>query len=161
MLDSPNNNGATPTGIVANVGKPQTPGTVGQNLIRLMDEIGIKQAELVRRSGISRVTIWQIRKGEVREPDLATIEALAQGLGVPTSALTGSPEGTVEVEPILEQFLASDLAALLQPPLSDEEREYLLGLRNISWGGLPPLTPVGILHLINWRRSSGSSTSNP
>lgn len=132
----------------------RTPGIVGDNLSRLLRERKIAKTELARRSGVSRVTIWQIENKQV-EPDLSTVTALAGGLGVSLAEMLQEQQAEIAIDPIIEAFERSDFAKMLRPPLSDEERDWLRSLSSIVWTGLPPATPEGILHLVNWRRSAG------
>lgn len=56
------------------------------NLEELMDRQDLSDAELARRIGLSRVTIWRWRSGK-QEPLGADRDALAEALGVSVARL--------------------------------------------------------------------------
>lgn len=61
--------------------------TFGEALIQIMEEKGIKPAELARLSGVSKQTINELMKGRSKEPTFTKAKALANGLGVPLQVL--------------------------------------------------------------------------
>lgn len=61
--------------------------TFGEALIQIMEEKGIKPAELARLSGVSKQTINELIKGRSKEPTFTKAKALANGLGVPLQRL--------------------------------------------------------------------------
>lgn len=61
--------------------------TFGEALIQIMEEKGIKPAELARLSGVSKQTINELVKGRSREPTFTKAKMLANGLGVPLQTL--------------------------------------------------------------------------
>lgn len=134
--------------------KKNEPGVVGRNLSRLMRELKVGPSELARRSGLSRVAIWELREGQNYDAKRETVQKLARALGVDPSELEREESGPLDVGALVAVFEASDLARLLVPPLTDEERVYLRGLSPATWAGLPPATPEGILFLVQWRRSA-------
>lgn len=56
--------------------------TFGEMLLKLMDEKGINQAELARRSGMSKQNITELVKGRSKEPSFSKAVAIARALGV-------------------------------------------------------------------------------
>lgn len=61
--------------------------TFGEALIQIMEEKGIKPAELARLSGVSKQTINELVKGRSKEPTFTKAKMLANGLGVPLQTL--------------------------------------------------------------------------
>ena len=51
-------------------------------LHELLDEQGLSQSELARRSGLSFVTVHGIANNKTKQVSLATIDALCEALGV-------------------------------------------------------------------------------
>jgi len=67
-------------------------GPVGDRLFRLrrnkvVDDVPMSQDALAEVTGIDRSYIGKIERGEIREPGIAVLEKLAEGLGVPVSEL--------------------------------------------------------------------------
>jgi transcriptional regulator with XRE-family HTH domain len=61
---------------------------VGRIVRRLRDEKGLSGAELCRRGrGIEPKTLVALEKGRIRNPSIATLEALARGFGMTVSDL--------------------------------------------------------------------------
>ena len=59
---------------------------IGQVVCRLRKEKGLSGVELCRRGkGIEPKTLTALEKGRIRNPSIATLEALAQGLGMTVS----------------------------------------------------------------------------
>ena len=56
--------------------------TFGEMLLKLMNERGISQAELARRSGISKQNITELVKGRSKEPTFSKALAIAKALDV-------------------------------------------------------------------------------
>ena len=56
--------------------------TFGEMLLKLMNEKGISQAELARRSGVSKQSITELVKGRSKEPTFSKAKAIADALGV-------------------------------------------------------------------------------
>lgn len=61
--------------------------TFGEALIQIMEEKGIKPAELARLSGVSKQTINELMKGRSKEPTFTKAKMLANGLGIPLQVL--------------------------------------------------------------------------
>lgn len=56
--------------------------TFGEMLLQLMKERGISQAELARRSGVSKQSITELIKGRSKEPSFSKAKAIADALDV-------------------------------------------------------------------------------
>lgn len=56
--------------------------TFGEMLVKLMDERSMTQAELARRSGLSKQIVNEIIRGRTKEPTFSNAKALADGLDV-------------------------------------------------------------------------------
>jgi len=54
--------------------------TLGEIILKYLDETGISMRELGRRAGVSHQTIANVVKGD-RTPDLATYQKLAKAMG--------------------------------------------------------------------------------
>lgn len=70
----------------------------GRRLRKLRAEHGVSQDRLARRTGLHRTAISLWERGE-RDPQLANILRLAQGIGVPPEAFVRGLDGT-EDEPV-------------------------------------------------------------
>ena len=60
---------------------------LGAKLRRLRKAKGLSQEELARRSGLLRVYVARIERGEVVSPRIETRRKLAKGLAVPITEL--------------------------------------------------------------------------
>ena len=60
--------------------------TLGARLRRLRKSAGITQRDLAAAPGVGRVTVARIERG-LRSPRYATLESIAEGLGLPIEAL--------------------------------------------------------------------------
>lgn len=69
--------------------------TFGEALIQIMDEKGIKPAELARLSGVSKQTINELVKGRSKEPTFTKAKMLANGLGVPLQVLADMTDSEI------------------------------------------------------------------
>lgn len=61
-------------------------------LRRLIDEIGISQAQLARKSNVPQPTINRILKGVTLQPDVKTLVALGNALGLPNCLLADTDD---------------------------------------------------------------------
>lgn len=113
-------------------------GVVGTNLRRIREKLGLSQQELADRAGVNRVTIGELEVGIRDNPEVRTVEALAQALGVRPSELIDPPVTMTPVEPLLREFIESPHAKVLDPPLSEDEITWLRGLPGVVWIDLPP-----------------------
>lgn len=65
---------------------PRKPEPFAAVLARLRKAVGLSQAELARKAGLSRMGLFNLERGE-REPTWRTVQALADALDVPTDDL--------------------------------------------------------------------------
>lgn len=134
--------------------KKREPCTVGRNLDRIMRERDIRPSELEERSGVSRIAIWHLRSGSVVKPKLATVEALARGLGVDAAQLVEEPHGSTELEPLIGLLLADASAMqLLGGAPTAEELAWLRSLGRAKFGGVPPRSAIGLALLLQYHRA--------
>ena len=61
-------------------------------LKQLREQAGMSQMELAIRAGLSASSVAQLEQGKKPNPTLATLEALARGLGVGLEQLVTLPE---------------------------------------------------------------------
>jgi transcriptional regulator with XRE-family HTH domain len=66
---------------------------IGQRVRKLRKERGWSQPELAERAGLTERTITNYETDARTRPPLATVQALADALGVPITDLLGEPEG--------------------------------------------------------------------
>lgn len=59
-----------------------SPTSLAEVLTRLRLELGLSMYELAKRTGINRSTLMRIEDGTTTNPDTATLNTLARGLGV-------------------------------------------------------------------------------
>jgi len=70
--------------------------TIAQRLKESRENINISQAELSRRSKVKKVTISKIEAGGTDMPRLATLNALANSLGVSRVWLLFGPDDSTK-----------------------------------------------------------------
>lgn len=75
------------------------------NLLRLMRERGLSEAELSRKAGLNPRAVTDIRENRVRSPKLSTVFALAQALGQDPGEMMGLGPRT-EINRRLLEFLS-------------------------------------------------------
>lgn len=107
---------------------------VGQNVKLLREARDWSQEYLAEKSGVHRVTIAKLETGGQEGVSTANLGALADALGVTTDSLR-EPMGTSPIAHLVPQLEAS---GLLAPPLTDEERKWLLRLPAVVWKGMSP-----------------------
>lgn len=86
-------------------------GFLGEKLKRLREKLGMTQAEVSARAGVSAALIGQIELGRV-SPSLKTVNKIASALGVSPCYLVLDSEGIDELIP----SMTKDLRDLLQDP---------------------------------------------
>ncbi len=111
----------------------------------------MRPVDLEAASGVSRVSIWQIRVGRVKEPDLGTLQRLADALEVPVAVLLGSTT-TVDGSEIVRMLVDSGEAGRLLPPPTEAELRYMRAHGAIFDG--PAITPRGIAYILLRLRES-------
>lgn len=127
-------------------------GPLGVNLRRIRDRRGLTQEQLAERAGVVRLTVQRIESGTISNVQTKTLDALAEALAVKVTDLTEPTVATTPVEPLLQEFLASPHAKVLDPPLSAQEIEWLRSLPGVMWIGLEP-TPLSLRYLVEAYRS--------
>lgn len=124
---------------------------IGKNVRTLREKASISQYKLAAASGVSRDTIAKIESGRTRSITLDTMEKLATGLGADVDDLLHFETRTEAAKAFVEEFLASDYARDLA--ITDEEREWLLGLDEVTFMGRQP-TPKAISLLVEALRNT-------
>jgi transcriptional regulator with XRE-family HTH domain len=61
--------------------------TIGQNIKRVRNKLGLTQDDLVRKSGVKHTTLTKIESDVVIKPSVQTVAKLAKALGVPMEEL--------------------------------------------------------------------------
>jgi len=90
---------------------------IAANLRRLRDLRDLSQAELAEASGISRVQLGDLERGQVESPRTSTLNSLARALGVPTGELLRSALSLKQV-----RFRSNDKLKSREAIISDVAR---------------------------------------
>ncbi|MBP9748533.1 MAG: helix-turn-helix transcriptional regulator [Candidatus Pacebacteria bacterium] len=61
--------------------------TIGKNIKRVRNKLGLTQDDLVRKSGVKHATLTKIESNVVFKPSVQTVAKLAKALGVPMEDL--------------------------------------------------------------------------
>lgn len=61
--------------------------TIGENIKRVRNKLGLTQDDLVRKSGVKHTTLTKIESNVVVKPSVQTVAMLAKALGVPMEDL--------------------------------------------------------------------------
>ncbi len=61
--------------------------TVGENIKRVRNKLGLTQDDLVRKSGVKHTTLTKIESDVVIKPSVQTVANIAKALGVPMEDL--------------------------------------------------------------------------
>jgi len=61
--------------------------TIGENIKRVRNKLGLTQDDLVRRSGVKHTTLTKIESNVVVKPSVQTVAKIAKALGVPMEDL--------------------------------------------------------------------------
>lgn len=104
---------------------------IGERLALLMEERGISEGELGRRSGVNQPTIHRIVTSESKNPRQDNIEKIAKALGVTSDWLWNGGE---QKEPTVDDELKSTLNQSL---LMFEELELMLHSPTEKKEGVP------------------------
>lgn len=92
------------------------------SLLRLLEERGLKEAELSKLAGLNRRAVTDIREGRTVSPKLSTVFALAKALQVDPTVLMGlAPRHALNTE--LAQFLSQYSA--------DDQERFLTALQSL------------------------------
>ena len=61
--------------------------TIGENIKKARNKLGITQDDLVRKSGVKYTTLTKIESNVVTKPSVQTVAKIAKALGVPIEEL--------------------------------------------------------------------------
>ena len=61
--------------------------TIGENIKRVRNKLGLTQDDLVRKSGVKYTTLTKIESNVVIKPSVQTVAKIAKALGVPMEEL--------------------------------------------------------------------------
>ncbi|KKU69874.1 MAG: Helix-turn-helix domain protein [Parcubacteria group bacterium GW2011_GWA2_47_21] len=61
--------------------------TIGENIKRVRNKLGLTQDDLVRKSGVKHTTLTKIESNVVIKPSVQTVAKIAKALGVPMEDL--------------------------------------------------------------------------
>lgn len=61
--------------------------TVGENIKKVRNRLGLTQDDLVRKSGVKHTTLTKIESNVVVKPSVQTVAKIAKALGVPMEDL--------------------------------------------------------------------------
>ena len=61
--------------------------TIGENIKRVRNKLGLTQDDLVRKSGVKHTTLTKIESNVVIKPRVQTVAKIAKALGVPMEDL--------------------------------------------------------------------------
>jgi transcriptional regulator with XRE-family HTH domain len=131
------------------------PSTLGLNLARLRRARKLSQEDLAELSGVHRVIIAKVESGKQEGVSIENLGALAMALGVTTAALTDPADAS----PVAHLVPELEASGLLAPPLSDEEREWLLSLPAVVWTGDRAPIAATLYHMVQARRSGAPRQS--
>lgn len=121
---------------------------LGPNLRRLRTAKGLSGEKLEELSGVHRVTISEIERGNA-DTSTETLAKLARGLEVTPSELLAVPLNEAPIEPLIQAFLKSPWAAVMKPDV--EELEWLRSRPGTFWFGIEP-SPAVLAKAIEMRR---------
>ena len=61
--------------------------TIGENIKKVRNKLGLTQDDLVRKSGVKHTTLTKIESNVVVKPSVQTVAKIAESLGVPIEDL--------------------------------------------------------------------------
>jgi len=61
--------------------------TIGENIKKVRNKLGLTQDDLVRKSGVKHTTLTKIESNVVVKPSVQTVAKIAKSLGVPMEDL--------------------------------------------------------------------------
>ena len=61
--------------------------TIGENIKKVRNKLGLTQDDLVRKSGVKHTTLTKIESNVVMKPSVQTVAMLAKALDVPMEDL--------------------------------------------------------------------------
>ncbi len=56
--------------------------TIGENIKKVRNKLGLTQDDLVRKSGVKHTTLTKIESNVVVKPSVQTVAKIAKGLGI-------------------------------------------------------------------------------
>jgi len=71
---------------------------IGRKVLELMAKKGMKQIDLAKKAGIDQSRLSQIIRGVNKQPRMATLEKLADALGVSVDELLGKKQPEPEID---------------------------------------------------------------
>jgi len=131
--------------------EPANPSVLAANVLDLMGQKGWTRAELMRRTGLSRQTIYSLLRSRYKSSDVTTLERLAEAFGVGIDRLRSPHLVRSSLAPAVKAFMESPWFADMQP--SEVEIEWLKGLPDAIWHGHAP-TARTVARILEWHRSS-------
>ncbi|MBM3257324.1 MAG: helix-turn-helix transcriptional regulator [Candidatus Liptonbacteria bacterium] len=57
--------------------------TIGENIKKVRNKLGLTQDDLVRKSGVKHTTLTKIESNVVVKPSVQTVAKIAKALGIP------------------------------------------------------------------------------
>lgn len=61
--------------------------TIGENIKKVRNKLGLTQDDLVRKSGVKHTTLTKIESNVVVKPSVQTVAKIAKALGIPMEDL--------------------------------------------------------------------------
>lgn len=61
--------------------------TIGENIKKARNRLGLTQDDLVRKFGVKHTTLTKIKSNVVQKPSVQTVAKIAKALGVPMEDL--------------------------------------------------------------------------
>jgi len=61
--------------------------TIGENIKKVRNKLGLTQDDLVRKSGVKHTTLTKIESSVVIKPSVQTVAKIAKALGIPMEDL--------------------------------------------------------------------------
>jgi transcriptional regulator with XRE-family HTH domain len=100
--------------------KGTNPHPFGQALMKLRKRKGLTQGQLAERMGTS-IRMVSYFERQMKNPEVATLEKLAQALGVQPGELLKAEKGGAAEEPVPNRSLQSKLNLVHQLPVEDQK----------------------------------------
>ncbi|WP_298323501.1 helix-turn-helix domain-containing protein [Haloactinopolyspora sp.] len=113
-------------------------------VLRMVLDAGFSQTEIAARAGISQAHVSRLTTGRSRDPGIATIRALCDGLGIPRrlAGLTDNDQGGDDTD--RRQFIATTVgaaaSAVVAAQHADDDR--LVMLTTLSYRQIEQTTPA-------------------
>jgi transcriptional regulator with XRE-family HTH domain len=100
--------------------KGTNPQPFGQALMKFRKRKGLTQGQLAERMGTS-IRMVSYFERQMKNPEVATLEKLAQALGVQPGELLNAEKGRLTEEPVPNRSLQSKLKLVHQLPAEDQK----------------------------------------